>query len=340
MSNAPWFVSAETTKEVLTWPELIAALKAAYAMPHVAEENPPRAVARGQGVWLRALPAVLPSRSYMGAKVFGLGRQRAVTYAIVLFDQETGGIAGLLDGESLTAFRTAATSAVAMDRLLPRRPVRLGLLGSGAEARSHLHALAAIRPIAAARVFSPSAENRAAFAAAARAELAIECSAAASARDAVADQPLVVAAARSRDETPIFDSAWLADDSLVVSIGSTLPDQREIDTGLISKSDIIVADAVEEVAEGTGDFIAAHREGVAFRDKIVSLNDLIRGVVDARVNAARRPLFKSVGAAIQDLVVAELALRKAKQLGAAHELPADFVLKTGTGPRNQASPRR
>ena len=165
MTNAPWFVSAQTASEVITWPELIDTLRNAYAMPHTEEENPPRTVARGQGTWIRSLCAILPTRTVMGAKIFGLSRQRAVTYTVVLFDQETGRIAGLLDGESLTAFRTAATSAVAVDRVMPPGPVTLGVLGSGSEANSHVRAIAAIRPIQRLSVFSPSADNREEFAA-------------------------------------------------------------------------------------------------------------------------------------------------------------------------------
>ncbi len=329
MSNAPWFVSAKTASEVVTWPELIDALKKAYTLPHAPEENPPRAVSRGQGTWFRALSAILPTGTYMGAKLFGLGRKRAVSYAVVLFDQETGQIAGLLDGESLTAFRTAGTSALAVDCIMPPGPITLGMLGSGSEAYSHVRAIAAVRPIERLVVYSPSEENREKFAETFRRELNVECQAASTARDAVTGCSLLVAAARSRDETPTFESAWLRDGTLVVSIGSTLPDQREVEPALIARADIIIADMPEEVAEDTGDFIAAERAGVEFRNKMFSLNDVVRGNVDKMLKGARLPLFKSVGSALQDLVVAELALRKAKECMLAVELP-EFVLKTGS----------
>jgi ornithine cyclodeaminase/alanine dehydrogenase len=325
-------VSADVASEVIAWPDLIGALKAAYSMPQTDDENPPRAVARGQGTWFRALSAILPTGTYMGAKLFGLGRQKAVSYAVVLFDQETGEIAGLLDGESLTAFRTAATSAVAMDRLLAPGDVRVGILGSGAEAHSHLRALAAIRQVGHVSVFSPSESSRHAFADTFRQELGVTCDAASSARAAVDGNNLVIAAARSRDETPIFESSWLPDGTCVVSVGSTLPDQREIETALVARADVIIADMPQEVMEGTGDFIAAQREGIDFEHKIVSLNDMMRGVADERLRSARLPLFKSVGAALQDLVVAELALRKAKERGLAQQLPA-FALKKGKRPK-------
>ena len=328
MSNAPFFVSAQVASEVVTWPELIRVMAEVYRMPHTPDENPGRVVARGQGTWLRTLPAILPTGTFMGAKLFGLGRRRAVSYAVVLFSQETGEIAGILDGESLTAFRTAATSAVAVDHLMSDEPVRLGVLGSGSEAHSHVRAVAAIRTISELSVFSPSADNRTEFARCFSEELGTECRPVETAREAVTGQSLVIAAARSRDETPIFESAWVSDGTLVVSIGSTLPDQREVDTALIARSDFIVADSPEEVMEGTGDFIAAKRDNIPFHDKVVSLNGLLRGEAREMAAAARLPLFKSVGSAVQDLVVAELALRKATEMKQAVRLP-EFVLKTG-----------
>ena len=328
-ANAPWFVSARAAEELLEWRDVIDALDAAYALPHDAEANPPRSVARGKGIWFRSLTSILPSGTHMGAKIFGLGRDRAVSYAVLLFDQQTGEIAGLLDGESLTAFRTAGTSAVAARHLIPPGPVSLAILGSGREARSHLRAIAATRPINRVAVYSPSEANRREFAATFSREIGIACTAAKSADAAIEGVSVIVAAARSRDETPTFDSASVADGTFIISVGSTLPSQREIDTALIARAGVIVADAPDEVMTETGDFIAATQAGVEFRDRVISLNDVVRGTAADRIGKSRLTMFKSVGSGMQDLVVAELALKKARQRGLAVQLPA-FELKSGS----------
>jgi ornithine cyclodeaminase/alanine dehydrogenase len=263
----------------------------------------------------------------MAAKVFGVGRRRSVSYLIALFDQDTGAIAAIVDGKLVTGYRTAATSAVAVDCMMPRGPVRLGVLGSGLEAQSHVRAIASVRTVAALRVFSPTAARREAVAATFAQELGAACEAVSSAEAAVAGAELVVAAARSRDESPILLGQWLQPGVRVVSIGSTLPEQREIDVEVVRRSDLIVCDVVDEVAEQTGDMLAAARSGVEFRDKMISLNELLCGRVPDRLNAARLPLFKSVGAAIQDAVVAELAVERAIDQGLATELNARFPLK-------------
>jgi len=106
-----------------------------------------------------------------------------------------------------------------------------------------------------------------------------------------------------------------------------VPEQREIDVSVVSRSDLIVCDALEEVLHETGDMIAARTAGVAFEDKAFSLADLMSGALDARVRAAVAPMFKSVGGGLQDVVVAELILTKALQQGLTTPLPITFETK-------------
>ncbi len=117
--------------------------------------------------------------------------------------------------------------------------------------------------------------------------------------------------------------------TLVVSIGSTLPEQREINSSVVEACDLIVCDTIEEVTEETGDMIAAAASGVAFDHKMVALADLVAGKAAQRLATARLPMFKSVGSAIQDIVVAELALDLATARGLATTLPVSFLTKGG-----------
>ncbi len=260
-------------------------------------------------------------------------RAKRTAYLIALFDQQDGGIVALMDGNAITACRTAATSALAADSLLSRDAdtLRLGILGSGMEARAHLIAIAALRRPTEIRVFSPSPANRAAFATEFAERLGVSCQAVDSPSAVVGGSDLLVAAARSRDETPIFRGADLRDGMTVISIGSTLPEQREIDPETIARCDLIVADEPEEVGKQTGDFIAARRVGVAFDEKIASLSELVMGKLNERLAASRITMFKSVGAGIQDIAVAEFILDRAITMGLAKELPLELAIKRGTG---------
>jgi ornithine cyclodeaminase/alanine dehydrogenase len=67
----------------------------------------------------------------MGGKLFGVGRNPAINYLIPLFEQETGELRAIIDGAFVTSFRTAATSAAALETLAPRDEIVLGLIGGG-----------------------------------------------------------------------------------------------------------------------------------------------------------------------------------------------------------------
>ena len=329
-SFAPVFVSSDTAKAVFDWTDAIRALQSAYARPVPPKSAPPRTVAAAGKTWLRTLPAVPVGGRYYGAKIMGMAMDAAapgVEYVIVLFDRETSRIAAFVDGNLVTGYRTAATSAAALDRLAPRGAARLAVLGSGLEATMHTRAIASVRDLTEVVVFSPTPERRAAFAQAVTRDLGVPARGVASAQEAVDGAGIVLAAARARGEQPILFGDWLEAGATVASIGSTIPEQREIDVSVVARSDIIVCDTLEEVLEETGDMLAAHEAGIAFRDKSFSLTDLMSGAIDERLKDARTRMYKSVGGGLQDIVVAELILDKAIAAGLATPLPIEFATK-------------
>jgi alanine dehydrogenase len=329
-SEAPVFVSSEAAARVFRWRDAIDALQAAYARTITPLAAPPRTIAAGDKAWMRTLPAIPPGSRYYGAKLMGMSNaapQPGVEYVIVLFDRQTSRIAAFVDGNLVTGYRTAATSAAALDRMARPGPARLAVLGSGLEAAMHTRAIASIRALTEVVVFSPTPERRAAFAAAVIKDLDVPTRGVATAREAVDGADIVLAAARSHGEKPILHGDWIKAGAAVVSIGSTIPQQREIDISVIERSDLIVCDTLEEVLEETGDMIAAREAGLHFHDKAVSLADLMSGACAERVRQAKSPLYKSVGGGLQDVVVAELILSRALAAGLATPLPIQFETK-------------
>lgn len=315
----------EDVRAAFDWREAIAALEKAYATADLTGMFPPRSVARGEGVWLRALTGILPEQGVMGAKMIAASPAgKKVSYLLFLFDLETMAIVAMLDGNAITGFRTGATSAIAARRLCAERAPRVAVIGSGFEARTHLEALARSGELAVATVFSPRETSRIAFCEA-MAEKGISAAPAPSAEAAVAEADLVICAARSRDETPTFRGSWLRPGMTLLSIGSTLPEQREIDADAIARADLIVADMIEEVTHDTGDMIAAARAGVDFSNKLVGLSDVISGLHAGRSDASQIIVYKSVGAGIQDLAVAALCVKRARERGIGNAIPAPIA---------------
>jgi ornithine cyclodeaminase/alanine dehydrogenase len=328
--RTPYFVSGEVVQAVFDWRTAVAALQAAYAQPLEAHAAPPRTVAAKDGAWLRTLPAIPAGSRYFGAKLMGSASEAdrpGVEYVIVLFDRQTSGIAAFVDGELVTAYRTAATSAAALDRLVPPGPARLALLGSGLEAAMHTRALASIRPLEQVTVFSPTPARREAFATSLGDELGVPCTVVDRPEKVTTGATVVLAAARSYGEQPILFAHWLEPGTTVASIGSTVPAQREVDASVVERCDLIVCDSLDEVVEQSGDMLAATEAGVAFRDKTFALTDLMRGELDELLRNASFPMFKSVGGGLQDVVVCELVLERALAAGLATPLPIRFAHK-------------
>jgi len=330
MTDSPVFVSGEAARSVFRWADAIDALRVAYTTVSSSKSTPPRSIAAEGSAWLRVLPSMPASGSYFGAKLMGSPGSTTpprVEYVIVLFDRQTGSIAAFVDGNVVTGLRTAATSAVALDRLAPQQPLHVAVLGSGFEAAMHIRAVASIRELSSISVFSPTPDRRAAFAAAVADELGVPARAAETPQEATEGADVVIAAARSRGEAPIVYGQWLAPSAVVISIGSTVPQQREIDVSVVERADLIVCDVLHEVLDSTGDMIAATASGIEFRHKAVSLTDLLTGACDQHLDTAINRLYKSVGSGLQDIVVAELVLTHALRAGLATELPIAFETK-------------
>ena len=323
--QGPTLFVADADVEVLAqWPVAVESLRKAYASPMTAEMVPPRTMARGEGFWLRSLCAVSPSGEYMGCKLIAASPMiHRASYLISLFDQRTMDLAALIDGSRVTGIRTAATAAVAVDLLAHTRPLAVAVIGSGFEARGLLQALMATRAVASVRVFSPTPASRARFADSFRAgHPELDISAADSAQAAVDAADVVLCAARSRDESPVLHGDWLSAGATVVSIGSTLPEQREVDEATMARAGRIVADMPEEFAHDTGDAIAAAKAGIDIAGKLVSLADVACGRAAGRRTAEEIILYKSVGSALQDVVIAEMLLHRAQEAGRYTVLPS------------------
>jgi alanine dehydrogenase len=315
------FLSDADVRSVFDWPMAVSALRQAYAQGDGARRYPPRVVARGESSWLRTLTGVAADTELMGAKLIAVSlAARTASYLIPLFDQRSAGLVALLDGHSVTGYRTAAASALAADLLAVPGPLTVAVIGSGFEARNHVRALAAVREFKVVQVYSPRPQSRARFAQDLT-DLPQPVTPVDSAETAVAGADLVLCAARSRDETPTLRGTWLRPGVTVVSIGSTLPEQREVDTDVLGRADVIVADVVDEVLHDTGDLIAARAAGLDVAGKTCSLADLVSGRHPGRTDPAEVALYKSVGSAVQDLAIASMCLDAAERLGFGIHLP-------------------
>jgi len=308
-------------RSAFDWNRAVSAVRDAYAGAVDASRYPGRGIARGDHGWLRTLSGIPAGDELMGVKIISVSMEKVRgALLIALFDQRTAELVALLDAHAITGYRTAATSALAADMLAAPGPVSVAMIGSGFEAKNHLRALSAVRPLTSVQVYSPRQDSRSRFVSE-LSDVPAPVMPAESAAAAVAKASLVICAARSRDETPVLDGNWLRAGATVVSIGSTLPEQREVHSNVIALADLIIADVVDEVLDETGDLLAAQAEGIDVTGDVGSLADLVGGRHPGRTSSDQIVLYKSVGSAVQDLAVADICVRSADRLGLGVQIP-------------------
>jgi ornithine cyclodeaminase/alanine dehydrogenase-like protein (mu-crystallin family) len=209
----------------------------------------------------------------------------------------------LLDGPSLTAWRTAAASALAASFLARADAGTHLVIGAGTMAPFLARAMRAVRPIRRTVVWNRSPE-RAESLAANLAAAGVEAGVAANLDRAVAEADIVSAATLSRE--PLVRGSFLAPGTHLDLIGAFAPDMRESDDEAVRRARVFVDTREGALGEG-GDLIQAVAAG-AFDPAAVAadLSELCRGVRRGRESPTEITLFKSTGAALEDLAAAVL----------------------------------
>ena len=228
---------------------------------------------------------------------------------------------GLLEGATVTALRTGAVLGAATDLLARRDASRLAIIGAGAQGVTQAAAVCAVRPIREIRVADLNPASVASFAerlAVWNADAAALVRPAADARDAVRDADVICTATTST--RAVFEDAWLADGAHINAVGAYTPAMQEIPDATMARA-LIVVDATEAVLHEAGDLIQAIQRGVITEAAAqLELGALVAGTAAGRASDTQITFFKSVGNAIQDMIVAGAALDAAQQAGLGQQL--------------------
>ena len=280
-------------------------------------DNVPRARCSAPGIMLHSMSAAAAYLGMVGWKVYATTRQGA-KFHVGLYDQR-GELVALIEADKLGQLRTGATTGVAVQAMADPQATEMGLFGAGWQAQSQLEAVAAVRPIKIAYVYSRDEKSRTRFADQMSEQLAIDVRAVDRPQDAAEDLPIVVTATTSRE--PVFDGHWLAEGSLVCAMGSNWLTKAEIDTTVVRRADNIVCDSVKACQIEAGDFVAAIENGIFDWSRAVELANVVTGRATGRNTRDSLCLFKSVGLAIEDVAMATRLLTLARQRHVGRELP-------------------
>jgi ornithine cyclodeaminase/alanine dehydrogenase-like protein (mu-crystallin family) len=310
-----FFDGAEVDR-CLAYPALVDVLEAAFRKGAIAPlrhhhaialEARPEATLLLMPAWESAPAGGETAGRFLGVKavtVFPDNAARgkpAVLGTYLLLSAETGEALAVMDATRLTAWRTAAASALASRYLSRPDASRLLMVGAGALAPQLIRAHASVRPIREVAIWNRT-PGRAHALAAALAATGLALSIADDLQAAVGRADIVSTATLSAE--PLIRGAWLAPGTHLDCVGAYRPNMRETDDEAVRRARIFVDTRTGALAEA-GDIIQPLAAGAIGEDAVLGdLFELTRGAVAGRRTPQEITLFKSVGAAIEDLAAA------------------------------------
>jgi ornithine cyclodeaminase/alanine dehydrogenase-like protein (mu-crystallin family) len=227
--------------------------------------------------------------------------------AFLLHSAHTGELQGVLNASAITAIRTAAVTAVAT-KLLARSDARtVAVIGAGVQARAHIEAMMAARPVTRVCIASRRAAEARALA-----EMNPLCEAVETVEEAVRGADIIVTATSSAE--PVLRREWIGDGTHINLVGSSIATAREADSATMAAGSLFV-DRRESTVNESGDYLMAVREGAIAPESIrAEIGEILIGKAAGRESEAEITIFKSLGLAIEDLAAAQYLYDKATRL--------------------------
>lgn len=253
----------------------------------------------------RTMPAYIPSLGIAGVKIVNVNPVNpsrgipTVMALTVILDIETGAPRAVLNATGLTDLRTGAAGAVAATHLSPRRSVRLGLVGSGRQAKAQVQAIEKELEVLEVLVWSRSEKN-ATHLCSQFAQL--DCRTAS--LQTVCECDLLVTTTPSRE--PLVHDEWICDGTHINAMGADAPGKQELDPRILSRARVFVDDPVQ--AAHSGEVNVPIAKGLFTMDMIAGTIGQVVVGEKGRMNPDEVTVFDSTGLAIQDLAIAAIAL--------------------------------
>lgn len=270
---------------------------------------------------LHAIGAAFPLAGVVGTKTWAHTDGGACPL-LVLFDSENGQLRAIVEAFALGQMRTGGISGVATKWLAQPDADVFALIGTGKQAISQLAAVAAVRKLKLARVFSPTADKRRVFVDKARAKFpGIEIVEAKSVEEAVADAQIVTTVTRATEA--FLSASALARGTHVNAVGAITRERVELAGDVFARCTKAVVDDTATArrlsAEYIRAFAAESNEADGWR-RVLPLCDVVakRMARDANDDLT---IFKAMGMGVSDLALGLRLVELARERGLGEPLP-------------------
>lgn len=228
-----------------------------------------------------------------------------INATVIVLDAETGVPKIVAEARALTGLRTAAATAVSIKHLAPKHFTKVGIIGTGYQARWQLRVVAANHPGSKFMAYDVDRRRLDEFVAE-MGRMGYDVKAAASAEDLVKWSDVVVTVTTSK--TPVVFNGWVKPGTHISAIGGYTPEMVEIDPFLTARSKLVV-DSREAVKEEAGDVLKPVELGLMkFEQIYAEIGEIAAGLKPGRENDDEVTVFKSVGLAVQDAAASKILL--------------------------------
>lgn len=320
------FLTKQDIKKVFSMNDAIVSVKEAFSIYSMNKSVVPLRINinipkyRGQNLFM---PAFVDDLDIGGVKIVTIFPSNiekgmiSIKAMMILINEETGGVCSILDGTYLTKLRTGAAQGAATD-ILARKDSKVGVLfGTGEQASSQLEAMLIARKLEKVYVFDINKKKAAEFADKMQRELSSYEAEIIADFDIDKVLPMAdVITTVTTSKKPVFDGRLVKEGTHINGVGAYTTDMQEIDEYLMKRADRVFVDTKEAVLAEAGDFIIPMKNGTIGSDRINGeLGEVILGKIPGRQSEKEITLFKTVGFAVEDVVVALNIYRRALSAG-------------------------
>jgi ornithine cyclodeaminase len=277
--------------------EIVGHADAVFGVKTGADTSAPLLGLKAGGYWPHNLPR-------------GLTNHQSAT---LLFDPDTGRASALVSANYLTGIRTGAASAIATKHLSRADASSLGIIGTGTQSVYQLQGTLAVRKIRTVHAWDPSPANLAAFGRTV-ADLGLAYHTHDTCGDVARLSDILVTVTPSTKA--LVDREWVRPGTHISAMGADTRGKQELDPYLVRDATLFVDEAGQSIS--IGEFQHAYGLGLISESDIRgSIGAVIAGLCDGRRSAEEITIFDGTGVSLQDLVVADIAARRAaeKDLG-------------------------
>jgi alanine dehydrogenase len=315
-------LTREEVHRALPMSQAIEAVRDAFAQLSTGRADVPLRtslkVPRHDGVAL-FMPAYLSDDDGMGIKIVSVFNHNPakglplIHALVIVLNAETGAPEAVMDGTYLTALRTGAASGAATD-VLARQDARVvAVFGAGAQGRTQLEAVCAVRTIEEAWVYDVSRERAEAMVDEMSEGMAASVEVAETPAEAVRRADVVCTATTST--SPVFNDDDVEPGTHINAIGAYTPQMQEIPPETVLRAKVVIDHREAALAEA-GDLLTPIEQGLMAAEHIhAELGEIVTGARPGRESEEEITLFKSVGVAVQDVAAAEAVLAAAREIG-------------------------